>query len=232
MNPLANSITILSLACGFFSIIFSLEGLFGLASWAIILSVVFDGIDGQIARRKPSSSEFGRELDSLADVISFGVAPSILGYSFLYREFYPWSTAALFFYLFASVIRLAKYNVTPKDKLRNFFFGLPTTVSGGMLAAFILIYRNNTDAALAQYVPTAFIFLVLALALLMTSRIKYLNLDGLGQALSRRRPLIIVLLAALLIAAGLVGKQGAAMFGIFLIYLVFSPLLEKGIRTR
>jgi len=80
MNYLANFLTVLSLFFGFLSIIFSLESHFTFASWAIILSVIFDGLDGQVARKNPVPSEFGKELDSLADVVSFGIAPSILGY--------------------------------------------------------------------------------------------------------------------------------------------------------
>jgi len=123
MNYLANFLTVLSLFFGFLSIIFSLESHFTFASWAIILSVIFDGLDGQVARKNPVPSEFGKELDSLADVVSFGIAPSILGYIFIYRTFYFWATLALFIYLFCSVMRLAKYNITPKDKLADYFYG-------------------------------------------------------------------------------------------------------------
>src|SRR3990167_5481174 len=105
MNLLANFLSILSLIFGFVSIIFSLESHFTFASWAIILSVIFDGLDGQIARLNPTLSEFGKQLDSLVDVVSFGVAPSVLGYIFVYRNFYLGATLALFIYLFCSVMR-------------------------------------------------------------------------------------------------------------------------------
>lgn len=84
MNLLANFLTGLSLIGGFAAIIYSLEGHFTFACWAIILSVIFDGLDGQIARKNPVPSEFGKELDSLVDVVSFGIAPLILGYVFVY----------------------------------------------------------------------------------------------------------------------------------------------------
>ena len=123
MNFLANTLSFLSLAFGFISIIFSLESHFTFSSWAIILSVIFDGLDGQVARRNPVPSEFGKELDSLVDVVSFGIAPSILGYVFVYRNFHFWATLALFGYLVASVMRLAKYNITPKQEMANHFIG-------------------------------------------------------------------------------------------------------------
>ena len=227
MNYLANFLSILSLIGGFFSIIFSLEGHFTFASWAIILSVIFDGMDGQIARQNFVPSEFGKELDSLVDVISFGIAPAILGYIFIYKNFYLWSTLALLVYLFCSVWRLAKYNITPKDKLTNYFYGLPTTASGGMLASFILIFRKSHPAPLPQFVPAIFLFLVLILAFLMVSRARYLNLDGLKQLCGKRGRITVLALTVLLVLEAFLRKIGITVFTLFLIYLIFSPFVVK-----
>jgi len=225
MNYLANFLTILSLVCGFVSIIFSLENQFTFASWAIIFSVIFDGLDGQIARRNPVPSEFGKELDSLVDVVSFGIAPSVLGYVFIYREFYFWATFALFIYLFCSVMRLAKYNITPKETMVNYFYGLPTTVSGGVLSSFILIYRKGKDTSpLPQYIPFIFLFLVLLLAFLMVSRIKYLNLDGIKQLFGKSIIPIVLFVAIALILALFLKKAGIALFILFLFYLLFLKI--------
>ena len=232
MKTLANFITVLSLSCGFVSIVFSVEGHFTFASWAIILSVVLDGLDGQIARKNPLPSEFGKELDSLVDVVSFGIAPSILGYIFIYRHFYFWATLALFIYLFCSVMRLAKYNVTPKEKLVNYFYGLPTTVSGGMLASFILIFRKGKDISpLPQSLPVVFLFMVLFLAFLMVSRFRYLNLDGLKQLLAKKTKITVLALITLLILAAFLRKAGIFIFTLFLIYLLFSPFMVKRLNS-
>lgn len=227
MNYLANFVTILSLTCGFTSIIFSLEEHFTFASWAIILSVVFDGLDGQIARKNPIPSEFGKELDSLVDVISFGIAPSILGYKFVYRDFYFLATLALFIYLFCSVMRLARFNITPMDELANYFYGLPTTAGGGLLASFILIYRKKGSIALPQYVPIIFLLMVLILAFLMISRVRYLNLEGLKQLLGKKTKLIVLALVILFILIAFLRKAGVSVFILFLIYLIFSPFVVK-----
>ena len=220
MNYLANFLTSLSLICGFVSIIFSLESHFTFASWAIILSVIFDGLDGQVARKNPIPSEFGKELDSLVDVVSFGIAPSILGYIFVYRQFYFWAILALFLYLLFSVIRLAKFNITPKEKLVNYFYGLPTTVSGGILASFILIYRKYTQLP----PPRIFLFIVISLAFLMVSKLRYLNLEGLKQVLGKflLTFLVIVLIVFIL-------RPEITLFALFIIYLIFSPFLVKRI---
>lgn len=219
MNLLADLITLVALACGFISIIFSLESHFILAAWAIILSVIFDGLDGQIARMNPAPSKFGKELDSLADVISFGVAPAILGYVFIYRDFYFWAIAALFIYLACSVLRLAKYNITPKEKLTNYFFGLPTTASGGMIASFILLYRRQIELSS----PPAFLFLILVLASLMVSKVKYLNLDALKQLLVGRSAIFFIIM----VLAGLIFRPQLTIFLLFAAYIVLAPFWVK-----
>lgn len=229
MNHLANFLTSLSLISGFASIIFSLESHFTFASWAIILSVVLDGLDGQVAKKNPVPSEFGKELDSLVDVVSFGVAPSILGYIFVYRDFYIWAAAVLFIYLFCSVLRLAKYNITPKEKLTNYFYGLPTTVSGGILASFILIYRRYTQLP----PPIIFLLLAIAMALLMVSKIKYINLDGVKSIFKKSIfPALVtifivfsVLFVFYFITA--VFLPELIIFSLFIIYLIFSPFMVK-----
>lgn len=232
MNFLADFITSLSLLCGFVSIIFSLESHFTFASWAIILSVILDGLDGQIARRNPAPNEFGKELDSLVDVISFGIAPAILGYIYIYKHFYLWATVALFIYLFSSVMRLAKYNITPKEKMINYFYGLPTAVSGGMLASFILIFRKGQEMFLPQFVPIVFLPLVLILAFLMISRARYLNLDGLKQLLGAKTKPAVLVLSILFILAAYFRKAGISIFTLFLIYLIFSPFAVKRLNSH
>lgn len=232
MNYLANFLSILSLFFGFVSIIFSIEAHFTFACWAIILSVIFDGLDGQIARRNPIPSEFGKEIDSLVDVVAFGIAPSVLGYIFLYKDFYFFAIAVLFTYLFCSVWRLAKYNITPKEGLVNYFNGLPTTASGGILASFILIYRKKDVAVPPEYVPIIFLFLVLLLAYLMVSHIRYLNLDGLKQVFGKNIKLAILILVVILILAGLLRKMGTTVFIFFLIYLIFSPFMVKRLNSN
>ncbi|MDD5166026.1 MAG: CDP-diacylglycerol--serine O-phosphatidyltransferase [Candidatus Omnitrophica bacterium] len=229
MNYLANFLTILSLFCGFVSIIFSMESHFTFACWAIIFSVIFDGLDGQIARKNPIPSEFGKELDSLVDTVAFGIAPAILGYIFIYQEFHFFASVALFIYLLSSVWRLARYNITPKGEegSASYFTGLPTTASGGILAAFILIFRKQGEVVLPVYVPTVFLILVLILAYLMVSRVRYLNLDGLKQVLGKNLKSVVFALVIVLIMAGLFRKAGTTVFTIFLIYLIFSPFMVK-----
>lgn len=225
MNHLANLLTGLSLISGFASIIFSLERHFTFACWAIILSVIFDGLDGQVARLNPKPSEFGKELDSLADVVSFGVAPAILGYIFIYHSFYFWAIMALLVYLICSVFRLAKYNITPKDRMVNHFIGLPTTVSGGVLASFILIYRRYTQLP----PPVLSLFLILILAFLMVSKVKYPNLEYLKKTFRKSASAVLSIVFVIFLILFLFYKitsvflSELSVLAIFSLYLVFSP---------
>lgn len=228
MNFLANCLTTCSLACGFISIIFSLEGHYTFSCWAILFSAIFDALDGQVARINPVSSYFGKELDSLVDVVSFGVAPVILGYIFVYHQrFYSLATLALFIYLTCSIMRLAKYNITPKVKMISCFWGLPTTIAGGALASFVLIFRKKEQMILPAFVPAIFLVLTLALAYLMVSKIRYLNLDGLKKLAGKRLIPVGLVILIMLITSGIFRKAGITSFTLFLIYLIFSPFVVK-----
>ncbi len=225
MNQLANLLTILSLFSGFLSIFLSFSGQFTFAAYAVILSVCLDGFDGYVARSAKVSSEFGRELDSLVDAVSFGVAPVLLGQAFIYKDLYQFAIAVLFIYLVCAVVRLARYNISTKGMQDNYFHGLPTTISGGLLASFVLIHRKaNFPAGSAT---TFFIFLVLLLSFLMVSQVCYLNLKGLRQALGEVLKPVLISLFIILCVALCRDKLGVALFSVLLIYLIFSPFVVK-----
>lgn len=225
MNNLANLITCLNLICGVASIIFSLESRVILASWAIIVSVILDGIDGRLARGNSVSNEFGKELDSMADLAAFGVAPVVLVYVFISGGAYFITALVLFTYMICSMLRLAKYNITPKGKLADYFYGLPITVSGGIIAAFVLVHLKQ----IMLPVKGIFLSLIFVLSLLMVSNIKYLNLAGLKRIVGGK---IIKYLAAI-IAIGLVIAPEYIIFLLFAVYLVVTPSLSgKSLSTK
>jgi CDP-diacylglycerol--serine O-phosphatidyltransferase len=228
-NHLANIFSLVNLILGFISVIFSFKSQFFMASWAIVLSVFFDGLDGQLARMNSRPNQFGRELDSLADLVSFGIAPLVLGYALIYGRFHPWAVGVLSVYLICAVLRLARYNLTPKEELSNCFIGLPVTMSGGILVFFILLYLQSV-----QYFPKyGFLFLLLGLSFLMISKIKYPNLNSVRMILCRSIPaifasfagLLLVLFASYWIAGGL--SFPLIMAILFIIYLIFSPFVVK-----
>ena len=220
--PLAPTImTLGNVFCGFVSIGFILRAqaawssthdmaLFGrwigLAGWFIFFGMVFDALDGKVARLSRASSNFGEELDSLADVISFGVAPALMVKVLAAQQrFLPqvaWATSVLF--LVCATLRLARFNVeTSKEEEAHLYFkGLPTPAAAGFIAALtIMFYELREEAAGGENLAAiaramapvldgllyAMPFVAVVLAVLMVSNVRYPH--ALNTVFRRRQPL-------------------------------------------
>lgn len=164
----------MNLFSGFLAVIQTMEGRFDYACWMIVLAAFFDVLDGMMARLTGSSSLFGIELDSLADVVSFGVAPSVLVYAFGLREFGALGLIASSLPAICGAVRLARYNVSFEGVKKDYFVGLPTPGMAVMIVALILNF-NNAEW-FSRYSPgslTWLIPIVVGLSLLMISNIKF-----------------------------------------------------------
>ncbi|MDR7075554.1 CDP-diacylglycerol--serine O-phosphatidyltransferase [Neobacillus niacini] len=158
VRAVPNLFTIGNLLSGVFSITFNMNGYIQMAAMFIFLSVIFDFFDGRLARRLKIDSEFGVELDSLADIVSLGVAPALLFYSLEPPSVY--TTIAFMLFPTMGALRLAKFNVKPT---RGFFIGLPITAAGLLMACMgIFLYSN------------AFITILLSILMISPVRIKKL----------------------------------------------------------
>jgi len=134
-----NIITLLNLGFGLTSLWFTMQGLHKEAAVSILLAMVLDGMDGRLARRFNVTSEFGKELDSLCDLVSFGVAPSLLLYgSVMYQLGYIGFFITLIF-AFCGAIRLARFNVL---NIKDYFVGVPITIAGPLLAILVLLVNS------------------------------------------------------------------------------------------
>lgn len=156
--------------CGFAAILHAIHGRLALAAWLLILAGILDGLDGRIARLTHSTSEFGKEYDSLADVISFGVAPAILVYQWGLWNLGRWGWASAFLFLVAGSVRLARFNVKAANGNRNTFTGLPIPGGAGALAVLVLVRPEPPAGRLAAGLVCTFVLLV---SLLMVSTIAY-----------------------------------------------------------
>src|SRR6516162_4347448 len=114
-----------NLFCGFYSILHSFHHDFERASYAIILAGLFDVLDGRVARMTGSSSKFGLEYDSIADVVSFGIAPAILAYIWALEPFGRLGFAGAFFFAACGALRLARFNTIAEELPKSYFLGLP-----------------------------------------------------------------------------------------------------------
>jgi len=203
---LPNLITLSSMFFGFYSIVASFNSNYERAAWAILIASVFDVLDGWVARLTHTATRFGIEIDSLADVISFGVAPSILAYTWTLSSFGRIGWLGSFFLVACAALRLARFNVQMGGAEKKHFTGLPTPASALVIATTVLAYADIieildrlqlvwlADAVGKDYWVLALTFL---LAGLMVSNITYHSLKEAN--LKERRPFgILVVIAAFL----------------------------------
>ena len=123
-HPLPCMFTIASLFCGFYSIVAAIKGDFTVAAYAILIAAIFDGLDGRIARLTGTTSTFGMELDSLCDLVSFGVAPGLLAYLWALQPFRRYGWLAGILYVSTTALRLARFNCQHTGTSKH-FVGLP-----------------------------------------------------------------------------------------------------------
>jgi CDP-diacylglycerol--serine O-phosphatidyltransferase len=186
-----------NLFAGFWSIIHSFHGEFGPAAGLIVVAIVLDMLDGRIARLTGTTSDFGAELDSLADSISFGVAPAILAYAWGFGALprsVGWPVAFLF--TVCGVLRLARFNVQRTVVDSRFFVGLPIPAGAGQVAALVYFLHERIPQVRDFSQAVAMAALVVVLAFLMVSTFRYWSFKKID--LSTRRSYLMVLGIALL----------------------------------
>jgi len=203
---LPNLITLSSMFAGFYSIVASLNSDYERAAWAIMIASVFDVLDGWVARITHTATRFGIEIDSLADVISFGVAPGVLVYTWTLSSFGKIGWLGSFFLVACAALRLARFNVQMGSTEKKHFTGLPTPASALVIATTVLAYEEIIHildhlklVQLADVVGKDYWILALTfiLAGLMVSNITYHSLKEAN--LKERRPFgILVVIAAFL----------------------------------
>jgi CDP-diacylglycerol--serine O-phosphatidyltransferase len=192
---LPSLVTIINGVCGFSSILLASRGEFTAAAYVVFLAMIADMLDGRLARMSHSTSSFGGQLDSLCDVISFGLAPSFLMLKLVESELklgpeffndnnffqrFVWLAAAS--YLSCSAIRLARFNVENEknESSHMSFIGLPTPAAAGVIVSLIIFYQKYRDPFPAlKILLYAMPFIILGIAILMVSRIRYPHLPNL-----------------------------------------------------
>lgn len=211
--------TVLNMFSGFMSIIHASRGEFVAASWFIILAAGFDAMDGIMARITKSSSQFGVEIDSLSDVVSFGAAPAFLAYQFALA---PMESAGIFLSSLLMVfagLRLARFNVQLTGFDKDHFVGLPVPVSAITVASFILNVMNNVDGFVGRG-PDVLPWLCVLLGLLMVSKVPYDTLPKISRRAIRKEPWKFVF--AILAVIVVVVTGGNAIFPLLLVFILLG----------
>ena len=208
-------VTAANMGLGFFSITASINQEWAAAAWCILGCIVLDMMDGRLARLTNSCSKFGVEFDSLADLISFGVAPAIMMYLLVLKEYGRIGFAISLLYVICGALRLARFNLKSQAASEDeaptpYFVGLPIPGAAGILASFVILYdiwsagkRARTIKLVMQQIPAFYHLLpgiVFVLALLMVSGLRYSSFKRMNLLKPRSlRAFLATVLACLMI---------------------------------
>jgi len=216
---LPNLLTTAGLFCGFFAIIAATQGKFEMAAMSVFLAMVFDGLDGRVARMTHTQSAFGVQYDSLSDVIAFGVAPAIVVYLWALSGIEGrWGWIGAFVYVAGAALRLARFNVQVDTTDKNFFVGLASPAAAALVMGMVWV-GEESELVAAHIAGWAWVVTVSA-GLLMVSSLPYYSFKGFDL---RRRvsylsvPLIIVVFALA------VRDFSMTLWAVFLIYALSAP---------
>jgi CDP-diacylglycerol--serine O-phosphatidyltransferase len=217
-----NIFTAGNMFCGFLSIISAAEGEPTQAAWFIVLAGFLDGLDGKVARLSRAMSDFGKELDSLADIISFGLAPAFLIYTFKLNVLGKWGWIIGMVYLTASAYRLARFNLLSHSDEKKNFLGLPVPGAGLTLASFVIFCYHVWGKV--EY-GELLVSMTILFSALMVSQVEY---DAIPDNFNTRQNRIKLLYIIVLALAALT-RPRLLMFPILALY-ISTGLVKEAIR--
>ncbi len=216
---LPNLFTMGNLFCGFFAIISAVKGDFALAATAVVVANLFDILDGKVARMMNATSRFGMEFDSLADLVSFGVAPALLIFLWSLSSFGRLGWLAAFLFVACGALRLARYNIQAETSDKGTFNGLPIPAAASMAATTVLICEHLGATGIESNV--ILLLLCYGLAFLMVSNIKYPAFKE--SILSGRAPFVALVMMAVTFIV-IAAEPQISLFALAFIYTFSGPV--------
>jgi len=211
---LPNLLTTAALFAGFYAIVQAMNNKFEFAAIAIFIAMILDGLDGRVARLTRTQSEFGAEYDSLSDMVSFGVAPSLLMYEWAFKDLGKLGWFAAFIYCAGTALRLARFNANIETVDKKFFQGLPSPAAAAVISGFVWMMLDNQFSG--QDVRWYAITLTVFMGLSMVSNLHFYSLKGFN--VRKSVPFIGILLVALFFI--LISSYPPGI--LFLIFLSYS----------
>ncbi len=208
-----------NLFCGFYSILHSFNHQFDKAAYAILFAGIFDVLDGRVARITKSTSQFGLEYDSIADVVSFGVAPAVLVFVWALQPFGRLGWAGAFFFAACGALRLARFNSITTEMPKSYFLGLPIPAAANLVAGVVI---SSHDMGV-NYPDSFVLFLTFALGLLMVSSIRYRSFKDFDLRHRRSFILLVFMVAGLALIAT---RPEVTLVMIFGYYVAWGPVRE------
>lgn len=225
---LPNLFTTAALFAGFYAIVAAMADRFEAAAVAVFIAMVLDGVDGRVARMTHTQSAFGAEYDSLSDMVSFGLAPSLVMYEWALVYLKPigfvWAKLgwlAAFFYAACAALRLARFNTKVGEEDKRFFQGLPSPTAAAILMGMVWVWHDMGVAGTDLRFPA--LVLTVVVGGLMVSNIKYYSFKDIGFRNRVSFPHILVVILALILAALDPPKFLFASFGF---YALSGPLMS------
>ncbi|MBL8487530.1 MAG: CDP-diacylglycerol--serine O-phosphatidyltransferase [Rhodocyclaceae bacterium] len=210
---LPNLFTTAALFAGFYAIVQAMTGRFEHAAVAIFVAMVFDGLDGRVARLTRTQSAFGAEYDSLSDMVSFGAAPSLVVFEWAMKGMGKWGWIAAFVYCAGAALRLARFNTNIGVVDKRYFQGLPSPAAAALVAGFVWIF-NDLGIAGEEVRWYAFVLTLFA-GVTMVSSIPYWS----GKEINLRRSVPFMVIPAVALAYALVSSYPpGVLFALFLCY--------------
>lgn len=217
---LPNLFTSCSLFGGFYAIIAAIQGRYHAAAIAILISSLFDALDGKTARYTNTSSQFGAEYDSLSDLVAFGVAPGILVFLWSLEPFGRFGWLAVFLYIICGALRLARFNVQKNDVESKHFKGLP--IPGAAIFISLFIFFIDTRGGVIENKAMIALGAIYTLSFLMVSAIDYLSFKDLE--LFKKKP-FNVLVAVILLFVIVAYKPVLMLFLFSAAYVISGPII-------
>jgi len=210
-----------NLMCGFFSVIATFNGEFINAALFIILANILDGIDGYAARLTKTTSRFGVEFDSLADVVSFGVAPAVLVYIWALVPWNNWGWLAACTYVTCGALRLSRFNVQAQGVSKSHFVGLPIPAAAQMITSTVIMYYYlGGEGSPNRHVTL--LLVIYGLAVLMVSNVPYFSLKN--NDIKKRHP-IWMLVSGIILITLFIAERHLMFFTVVFLYTLSGPLL-------
>jgi CDP-diacylglycerol--serine O-phosphatidyltransferase len=197
----------------------TMNGDFRTAAIWVLVSSIFDGLDGKVARLTGTASKFGVEYDSLADLVAFGVTPGLLMYSWALRPFGRLGWLAAFLFVVCGALRLARFNVQVSTVESKRFIGLPIPAAASMVSATVLLFYHFGWPS--SYKKMAILILIYSLAFLMVSNIKYYSFKD--PSIIKRQPFAFLVLSVLLLII-IAAEPVVMLFAIFICYILSGPI--------
>lgn len=225
---LPNLFTTGNLFCGFWAIVTVHQEDYFYAAAAILVACVFDALDGKVARFSGSMSKFGIQYDSLADLVSFGLAPAFLGFSWALRPYGRFGWLAAFLFVACGALRLARFNVMAAAGDTKYFKGLPIPAAASMIALTILLYQRLIETGGVKDV--VILVMIYVLAFLMVSNIRYASFKEFN--LAKRKPFSLFIFIVLTLVV-VIMEPVIVLFAFMLTYTLSGPVnMLVGFRRR